>query len=616
VNIVRILLIGKKNLSHERVIHEQLTDSSSHFYRFVRAAQLQNGLRLLDTRPVDIVLLDFDLLDSAGLKTLRAVRQKNRKIPLIVLAEEISERQEIEAAKRGADDSLIYKELDAGRLGRAIGQALQRKSLIETLRESQTLTSIILDSSPNPLVVTNLDSSISYVNATFEEITGFSADEVKGLKMPYPWWPKEKNEEFEQIYVKGDRGIPHRFERCFRKKDGVPFWVTVSLTPVRQSGQILFYLANWDDITHRKSIEDALKDSEQKFRALFEQGQDGLVLINREAIIVDWNEAASRITGLPRAEVLGKPIWDVHHGLLLHPDVNSENQHRMRAEITKILGDPSRSSQILTGRIQNALNGPRTVLIRTFQIQCSNEQFLFTIIRDTTDLQQSEKELGAARERLRSFSVYLQDLLENERKLISMELHDQLGQMLTALKIDLSWMAKRLPRDNDLLLQKATSMQSMIDESEKVVKRITSDLRPVLLDGVGLIPAIESMVIQFQERTGIKCKLTLPRGDFDLGKRCSIDVYRIFQEAINNISRHAGATRVSAVIKIFSEDLSICIRDNGRGITSQELANGDSFGIMSMQERARKWGGKLEIKGTPGKGTILNLVIPARGEQR
>jgi signal transduction histidine kinase len=240
---------------------------------------------------------------------------------------------------------------------------------------------------------------------------------------------------------------------------------------------------------------------------------------------------------------------------------------------------------------------------------------MWGIVRDITQRKMAEQELKISQHQLRRFSLHLQEQLESEKKYMASEFHDELGQMLTGLKIDLSWLAGKLPAHSEPLAQKARSMLDLIDETDKVMRRIVSDLRPTILDDLGLPTAVKWQVQQFKARTGIRCWLRIDPEDFCLERERSVDIFRIAQEALTNIYRHSGATTVRLWLKSDKGIVSLRVTDNGIGITGQQACSSGSFGIMGMRERAGRWRGSLKITGTPGKVTVVKLSIPAPGKE-
>ncbi len=211
---------------------------------------------------------------------------------------------------------------------------------------------------------------------------------------------------------------------------------------------------------------------------------------------------------------------------------------------------------------------------------------------------------------LRALSAHLQNAREEERTRIAREIHDELGQSLTALKMDLSWLAKRLPADQQSLLERTRTISDLVDRMIQSIWRITAELRPAILDELGLRAAIEWQAQEFQNRTAIRCRFLPGKEITDLDQDRSIAVFRIFQEALTNVARHAAATRVRIALALRNSALALKIQDNGRGIAQRDVLSSRSLGLMGMRERAHLFGGTLNIWGSPDKGTSVVLNIP------
>ncbi len=226
----------------------------------------------------------------------------------------------------------------------------------------------------------------------------------------------------------------------------------------------------------------------------------------------------------------------------------------------------------------------------------------------------AEAELRESREQLRSLAVHIQTVREEERKRIARDIHDNLGQALTALKMDVSWLERKASENNSLMLTKTKSMNALIEETIHAVQRISAELRPGILDDFGLTAAIEWQAEEFQERTGIKTKLHLPEYAIDASKDQSTAVFRIFQEALTNVIRHAGASAVEVILEKKNGKLCLTIMDNGRGIAEEEITHPKSFGLIGMHERVYPWGGTVRVRGIPNQGTALTVTIPLAEE--
>jgi signal transduction histidine kinase len=215
-----------------------------------------------------------------------------------------------------------------------------------------------------------------------------------------------------------------------------------------------------------------------------------------------------------------------------------------------------------------------------------------------------------AEEELRNLSEHLQTVREEERTGIAREIHDELGQALTVLKMDLSWVKNRLPDEGEDLLGRTESMLNLTDETIHTVKKICTELRPGLLDDLGICAAIEWQAGEFEKRTGIKCMVKFDPDDISLEPKRSTAIFRIFQEALTNVARHANASRVDASLTEMGGILELDVKDNGRGISEEEATKPKSFGLIGMRERIHFLRGNFQIKGKKGKGTTLRVSIP------
>lgn len=232
------------------------------------------------------------------------------------------------------------------------------------------------------------------------------------------------------------------------------------------------------------------------------------------------------------------------------------------------------------------------------------------ILRDITEHKKVDDEIRESREQLRNLSAYLHSAREEERKLVAREIHDELGQSLTALKMDLCWLSKRLPQDNELLSEKTEIMVELIDRTIQTVQKISTELRPGILDDLGLMAAIEWQADEFTNRMGIKCELSPGSKHIVVNAEHATAIFRIFQETLTNVARHAQATRVRVILRQKAGKLVLQIRDNGIGIKEEQIIDPESIGLIGIRERARSQGGEAEISGIQGKGTTVTLTIP------
>jgi signal transduction histidine kinase len=231
---------------------------------------------------------------------------------------------------------------------------------------------------------------------------------------------------------------------------------------------------------------------------------------------------------------------------------------------------------------------------------------------DVTERNQARQELEQSREQLRALSQYLQSVREEERTFVAREIHDELGQALTATKMDLTWISKRLSPKQTLLAEKIAILSGLIDGTIQTVRRVATELRPGMLDDLGLVPALEWQIQEFSRRTGIRYQLELSEDPRPLEREVVTVLFRIFQETLTNITRHAQATEVKVRLSDEPNQVTLIIQDNGRGIQPAEMNNPRSLGLLGMRERALSVGGMLTIQGNSQDGTCVTVSVPRR----
>ena len=229
---------------------------------------------------------------------------------------------------------------------------------------------------------------------------------------------------------------------------------------------------------------------------------------------------------------------------------------------------------------------------------------------DIAERKRMGEELKTSREQFRNLAAHLQSVREEERTRMAREVHDELGQSLTALKMDLSWLSKKLPKNQGPLLQKISSMSGYVDETVKMVRRIATELRPGVLDDLGIVAAIEWHLREFRNRTGIAYKFSSQLETLPLGKMQSTAVFRILQETLTNVARHAAASQVEVSLEKVEGCVVLRVSDNGRGIKESAMRDTKSLGLLGMRERAVLIGGEVRINGRAGEGTTVTVRIP------
>ncbi|HTZ18446.1 MAG TPA: ABC transporter substrate binding protein [Dissulfurispiraceae bacterium] len=358
------------------------------------------------------------------------------------------------------------------------------------------------------------------------------------------------------------------------------------------------------NISQRRKVEKALRVSEEKYRDLYDNAPDMYHSINGDGIIIDCNETEARMLGYMKEEIIGRPVTDFW-------TEESKKRHEQAFPIIKM------EKQNIEIEREFVRKGGDTFIasLHVFSETDSNNRFVRTktIARDITASKLLENELKNSREELRNLSAHLQSVREEERRCVAGEIHDELGQVLTTLKLDLSWLKTRLAKENNRLSENVQPMSDLVDKTIGSVQRISSELRPGVLDHLGLPDAIEWLASEVCGRKGLQYDILIEPEDMELDQNRSIAVFRIFQEAITNIVRHAHATMVEVRLKKGKSSLTMEVRDNGIGIPVEKLSDHNSYGLIGIRERARYLGGDAKIeRREPGTSVVVN--IPLGGE--
>jgi PAS domain S-box-containing protein len=240
---------------------------------------------------------------------------------------------------------------------------------------------------------------------------------------------------------------------------------------------------------------------------------------------------------------------------------------------------------------------------------------ILIICKDITDRKRAEEDLRRSHEQLQDLTARLHSALEEERTKISREIHDQLGRILTTLKLDLGWVRERLSSAPPTVRDRLRAMAGLLETMGQSMHAICTTLRPIILDQLGLLPAIDRQAAEFQARTGVACKINLLLQRANVDPERATALFRMFQEILANVARHAEATAVTIAVSEKAGQLVLDVHDNGRGVSERELADPKSLGLRGLRERAMAFGGTVTISGNPGDGTTVSVTMPL-GEAR
>jgi PAS domain S-box-containing protein len=336
-----------------------------------------------------------------------------------------------------------------------------------------------------------------------------------------------------------------------------------------------------------------LLQSEDRFQLLVDSVQDyAIYLLDPQGVIVSWNTGAARIKGYTAEEIIGQPFArfyapeDVRADLPAYGLAQARETGHFEAEGWRVRKDGSRF-------------WANVVITPVYDAAGAHLGFA-KVTRDLTERVRME-------EQLRQLSAHVEQARENDRAALAREIHDELGGMLTGLKMDVAQLQRQMDPEKQPKLQ---TFARAIDEAIKTVRRMATDLRPAVLDDFGLLAAMEWQLQEFARRSGIRCDWQSSIEDLELPDQTATALFRAFQESLTNIARHAQATEVRVTCTLRDEQLELTVADNGVGITPQQLRGSRSLGLVGLRERVGMLGGTARIEGQPGVGTTVKVTIP------
>ncbi len=397
-------------------------------------------------------------------------------------------------------------------------------------------------------------------------------------------------------------------------KTGEP---TNKLVTIKENGKITGWRSNhvyklpsgeivdiFDDITERVKAEDELRKSEEKFRTLVRTAPDGIALTDAKGKIQEANRAFANILGYSREQTIDKYFFDLFE----------EKTSKKKAE--EVLSDLIEKGKIRQREISSKTKDGKSLYLDVSLAPLRDEKGLLSgviiITRDISLRIKYELELEDSKDKFRKLALHLQTAREQERKNIAHEIHDELGYALTALKLDLTWLSKKTNIKEYKLTNKTKEMSELIDTMINKVRSISTELRPSILDHFGLIAAIEWQANEFQKRTAIRCKLDIEQIDMNFDDFYATAMFRIFQETLTNVARHAKASRVDVVFKKDNGSVILSISDNGIGMPMESLNDHKSLGLVGIRERAYSIGGEVNFLSGNGSGTTVVLTVPVK----
>ena len=483
-----------------------------------------------------------------------------------------------------------------------VKEMTERKLAEEELRASEERLRAIASNTPDHIIVQDNQLRYSFVvnpqlNLTEKDMLG---------KTDHDFLSKEEADKLTGVKRQViETGESRHIETSLISKDGTQEFFDGTYIPKFDAyGKADGLIGYFKNVTERKQIEEALKINEALFHELFNNMKNGsaiFTVINdgskgSDYIIKKINSIGLKIEGKELEEVVGKSFSDIR------PTIDSYGL----IPVMKKVWETGKSDSLPT----------RVYIDERYSNYYENYVFklpsgkVVTLYEDVTERKRAEDEIIKIKESLEILNHRLDEIRENERALISREIHDQLGQSLTALKIDLNWLRRQLSGDS----KEGAKVEGMIDlvtGTIRDVQRISFELRPAILDDLGLGAAVECYCEEFTNRTGLQLQIEIDDVQTESINK-NLTIYRVLQESLTNIIRHADAKKVHVKLCKIKKDIVLLIKDDGIGISADKIKSPKSLGLMGMSERVRQSGGHLGITSPGNVGTIVKIYIPIK----
>jgi PAS domain S-box-containing protein len=485
-------------------------------------------------------------------------------------------------------------------VSRAVAKTVAKKEPIELLRRELLDTrrdfKEFFDLAPVSFLTLDSAGRILEANPNAVELMGFSASWLLGKSFP--------------VFIASDNlpaYIQHMKACAAGRRSIVDVRLNIAgrivyariLTVLLSDGSPACFRTAILDVTALRETERRLKESSADWHSLVQNAPDIILKLDKHGQIIFSNRPFHGV------KAAGRTIFQ------LFPPVSRERLREAlddafggRAASCEVSGDSADGEQTV-GVWYNVRFGAQATGSDTGGVETTT-----VIIRDVSRQKAYELQLESATALMRQLSARLENVREEERLRIARELHDELGQALTVLRMDLAWLHKQPATSEGVISERIQRMMEFTDNTIGAVRRIATELRPTILDDLGLVAAIEWLLEDFQKRSGMKCRLKSARHSVPLRPEFATTVFRVVQEALTNVARHSEATRVVVEIEDTKKKLVVKVVDNGKGIRRSAMSDRTSLGLAGMRERVIQIGGDLKIQGRPGFGTRVSFHIP------
>ncbi len=488
--------------------------------------------------------------------------------------------------------------LSGSRLAVSFEDVTARKQAERALKESEERHRTVIATSPEGFWLLDREGRFLDVNDAACRLLGYSRDEFLTLSvmdLEAEETPEETRARIEKIMAAGE----DRFETRHRTRDGHMLDVEVRTRYTELEGGLFYAFIR--DITERKRKDAELEASEARIRAVLEAVPDMIFHCAADGTYLDFWEGRGVDPLVPPEEFLGRTVAEI-----MSPDLTERTLEVFRKALET--GEPQVMEFELPGPA-----GPRFFESHLSPFESGE---VLSVTRDVTERVQAQKALEATNQQLRELTNRLQTVREEERRAVARELHDELGQTLAGLLIDLDWLGRRVPEEDpdgeEGMADRLVGLIQLAERANDMVHDLSARLRPPLLDELGLEAALEWHVKSHFKRSDLDYELILPRESLKLGPEMAITAFRIVQESITNVVRHAGATAAGVRMAQEGGDLILEVWDDGVGVDEDALVGGKGLGLMGLRERTAGLGGSVEVRRQEEGGTLVRAALPLR----
>jgi PAS domain S-box-containing protein len=489
----------------------------------------------------------------------------------------------------------------------------EKLKIEERLAASEQRFRSIIEQFPYPVVNYQPDGTCIAANEAWEIMWQDKRENVRGYNIRKdPVMIASGLSTYVEKAFGGELSIsePYLYDPALIGQKGRKRWMVMTLYPLKSpEGVLLEVVLILQDVTESKTAEEILKASEERRRLIMNSALDAIIMIDTHGCVTFWNTQAEKTFGWKNDEIRGRRLSET-----IIP-YNFRERHEQGMKHYLKTGEGPVLNKLVEISALNKDGREFPIELSIIPVEQDQETSFCAFIRDISARKKAEERLKQSHEELRQLTSHLQNIREEERASMAREVHDELGQQITCIKMDISWLLKRIKTEDAQEKEKIKAIPELLDHTSKTVRKIATELRPSILDDFGLIEALEWHGGEFEKRSGISIRFNSDVPNILIDQKISTSLFRIYQESLTNVARHAKATEVDARISLVDLKLVLTISDNGKGFDVTQIGHKKTLGLVGMRERTLMIGGEYEITSMPGKGTTITVSVPFQPAQ-